>query len=186
MNIIEIKKRIYALMDIPGMENESALLSAIDSAAKKIALYAKCIKKSEKICFVAENGVFSALLPADFASFCYVKQGMRVYGRENFEIIGRKIKSTDKSGECELVYCAYPPAVNEETAEATVIFEDGFAADTVAFGAAMELCASLCPTDVQRYMRIATEYDERMANMISDAGRGVANKLFSGTRGVFI
>ena len=182
MDIKEMKDKIYSLLDIGKLEDESLLISAIESAARKIALYAKCIRKSAKIFFSAENGENTAVLPEDFAFFLCVKRGRGIYGRERFEIIGRKIKSAFLVGECELLYCAYPPPAENEQ---TVLFEDAYVCDTAVYGAAMVLLTALRPADVQRYMRIATEYDERMAGLISSSAFGVANTFFSG-RGIFI
>lgn len=186
MNIKEIKNKIYAVLDTPAFGDEGTLLAAIDSAARKIAVYTKCIKKSAALSFFSENGGYGAALPEDFAAFGYIKCGARVFGRSAFEIIGSKIKSNAARGECELVYYAYPPSVSTETPEETELFEDNYACDTAVYGAAMELCAAIYPGDVQRYMRVATEYDERMANMISHTCAQVANNFFSGIRGVFI
>ncbi|MBQ8448834.1 MAG: hypothetical protein IJX27_07915 [Clostridia bacterium] len=188
MNIKEIKNKIYAILDIPEFSDESALMAMLDGAARKIAVYTRCIKKSAKLTFEAEHGAFFAKLPADFAVFGYIRRGARIWGRAQFEILGGKIKSSAIAGECELCYFAYPPAVCAETPEETELFADSYACDTAAYGAAMELCQSLYPADVQRYIRIATEYDERMANMISAAGSAasVANNFFSGMRGAFI
>lgn len=189
MNIKEIKTKIYALLGVPAMEDEGALLAALDSAARKIAVYTKCIKRSAELCFAVENGVCTAELPADFASFAYIRAGRRIFTREHFEIIGGRIKScAPLAGAHELVYFAYPPAVGAESAEETELFADDFICDTAVYGAAMELCAAVFPADVQKYMRLATEYDERMANLITAAGEGarVANLFFAGTRGVFI
>lgn len=183
MNIKEMKNKIYSLLDIAPLEDESAVISAIESAARKIALFTKCIRKSAKIYFSAEKGEFTALLPEDFAVFCCVKHGARIYTRERFEILGGKIKSAQLSGECELLYCAYPPAAKSDE---SVIFEDAYVCDTAVYGAAMELLTQVRPADVQRYMRIATEYDERMAGMISSAAAGVANTFFASGRGFFI
>ena len=188
MNIKEIKNKIYAVLDAPAFGDESALLAALNSAARKVALYSRCIKKSVRIFFAAENGKASAALPPDFASFGYVGNGRRTFSRENFEIICGKIKTSALgAGEYELAYFAYTPEVSAESDGETELFADNFAADAVAYGAAMELCASVYPGDVQRYMRIATEYDERMANLIGAASeaRGIANGFFAG-RGVFI
>jgi len=186
MNIKEIKNKIYAILDTPRFSDESALTAALDSAARKVAVYTKCIKKSEAVFFCAENGVYSAELPEDFAVFAYVKCGARIWGRECFEIIERKIKSFAVGGECELVYYAYPPAINALSAEETEVFADSYACDAAAYGAAMELCISIYPSDIQRYMRIATEYDERMASMMSRACAQVANTFFSGMRGAML
>ena len=183
MNIKEMKNKIYNLLDFAEFDDESAVISAIESTARKVALLTKCIRKSAKINFYSENGECAAILPEDFAVFRCVKRGARIYGRERFEIIGRKIKSMGLSGECELVYCAYPPAVKSDD---DVLFDDEYVCDAVVYGAAMELLTSVRPADVQRYMRIATEYDERMAGMISSAAAGVVNSLFSLGRGLFI
>jgi hypothetical protein len=183
MNIKEMKKRIYALLDISPFEDESAVTAAIMSAARKTAILSKCIKKSEKIIFAAASGGYAALLPADFAAFRYIRRGTRVYGRERFEIIAERIKSAEPLGECELVYFAYPPMA---TSDETVLFADEYACDTAVYGAAMELLSAVRPADVQRYMRLATEYDERMANMISSACAGIANGFFAGRGGAFI
>lgn len=189
MNIKEIKNKVKAILDMPPITEESALLAAIDSAARKIAVYTKCIRKRERIFFSAEKNAVASALPEDFAVFGYVARVFRIWGREHFEIVGGKIKSTALgAGEYELCYFAYPPAVTEETAEETELFADGYICDAVAYGAAMELCANIYPGDVQRYMRVATEYDERMANAISAASAAVrvANAFFSGIRGGFI
>ena len=183
MNIKEMKKKIYSLLDIPPFEDESAVLSAIESVARKIVIFTKCIRKSAKIFFSAENGGYTAILPSDFAVFCCVKCGTRIYGRERFEILGGKIKSSAPAGACELLYCAYPPAAESDE---SVIFDDAYACDTAVYGAAMELLTQVRPDDVQRYMRIATEYDERMAGMISGAAAGVANTFFASGRGIFV
>ena len=182
MNIKEMKNKICSLLDIASAEDESALISAIESASRKIALYTKCIRKSAEINFSSEGRGSAALLPCDFAVFGYVMRGNVIYGRERFEIIGGKIKSASLTGKCELFYFAYPPSA---ASEETVLFDDAYVCDTAVYGAAMELLSALRPTDVQRYMRIATEYDERMANMISSAAAGVANTFFTG-RGIFI
>ena len=42
---------------------------------------------------------------------------------------------------------------------------DDYILDTLVVGTAMELCANLYPDDNVKYIRFATEYDERMANM---------------------
>jgi hypothetical protein len=176
MNIKQMKDKIYTLLGEAPFEDERAILDVIDSAVRKVALYTKCIKKSAETCFVGG----SAKLPSDFASFGYIKRGTRIYGRERFEIISGKIKSADIGGACELVYYAYPEAVGTGTDEERTVFDDDYACDTAVYGAAMELCISACPSDVQRYMRIATEYDERMANMLGKSCGGVANGFFGG------
>lgn len=181
MNIKQMKNKIYTLLGEAPLDDEGAILDAIDSAARKVALYTKCIKKSAEIRFIGG----SAELPYDFAAFGYIKRGTRIYGRERFEIISGKIKSSDVGGACELIYYAYPEAVDRGTDEESTVFDDAYACDTAVYGAAMELCISACPSDVQRYMRIATEYDERMVNMLGKSCGGIANGFFGG-RGMHI
>ena len=81
MNIKEMKDKIYSLLDLPALQDESALFAALDSASRKIALYAKCIKKSEAVFFSAEKGGMSADLPSDFAAFARVERGARAFCR---------------------------------------------------------------------------------------------------------
>lgn len=188
MKLTDLKRRVCALLDIDALKNEERLCDIIDSVAKKTAVYTKCIKKSATIIFEEVNGFFEAIMPADFAAFYHIR-GTRSYGRENFEIVSGKIRSAAVSaGEYELVYYAFPPEVNTQTDGDAEIFSDGYICDIVAYGAAMELCAFVYPEDVHRYIRLATEYDERMANALTGANdaKTVANGFFAGTRGVFI
>ena len=191
MTLKEMKNKIYALLDIEGEENvfTRSIDTVIDSAAKKVAVYTKSIKKSITLTFLLENGKSVAALPHDFAAFCYVRSGRVYYERENFEIISGKLRSeVVGAGNFELVYVAFPPEVNTETDEDTDMGFDDYVCDTVCYGAAMELCTNVYPSDVQKYMRLATEYDERLANLLTAANDGtrVANGFFASARGVFI
>lgn len=194
MTLKEMKNKIYALLDIEGEgsvfeRTEEYIAYVIDSAAKKVAVYTKSIKKSTVLTFSAENGKASAVLPTDFAAFCYVRVGRVYYGRENFEIVsGRLYSDAVGAGARELVYVAFPAEINADTDENTDIELDAYVCDTVCYGAAMELCTNIYPADVQRYMRLATEYDERLANLLTAASDGarVSNGFFAGARGVFI
>lgn len=194
MTVKEMKNKIYALLDI---EEEGSVFErtdeyiayVIDSAAKKVAVYTKSIKKSIVLTFSSKNGKVSAELPSDFAAFCYVRAGRVYFGRENFEIVSGRLRSdVIGAGAHELVYVAFPAEINTETDENTDLCLDAYVCDTVCYGAAMELCTNIYPTDVQRYMRLATEYDERLANLLTAASDGarVTNGFFTGARGVFI
>lgn len=196
MTLKETKNMIYAILGVDVNDSEGSIYKktesyipyVIDSAAKKVASYTRCIKKSAVLSFSSENGKMSASLPSDFASFCYVKAG-RIYGREHFEIISGKIR-TQTLGSCtaELVYAAFPETVDASMKEETELSLPEDALLAVCYGAAMEICTNIYPSDVQRYMRIATEYDERMSALITAAAEAnsVANSFFFSTRGVFI
>lgn len=196
MTLKEIKNKIYAILDIDTSAGEGSVYSKvegyityiIDGALKKTALYAKCIKKSVQLYFSAENGKMSATLPEDFASFYYVRAG-RVYGRECFEIISQKIR-TRCAGifAAELVYVAFPETITADTDENAEIPLPENVMDTACYACAMEICTNIYPADVQRYMRIATEYDERNALLLSAAAEAnnIANGFFSHARGVFV
>jgi hypothetical protein len=195
MTLKEIKNKIYAILDVDITLSEGSVYSRVegyipyilDSSMKKVALNARCIKKSAALSFSSENGKMSALLPDDFASFCYVRSG-RVYGRECFEIISGKIRTQAfGTGQAELVYVAFPETIDTSTKDETEISLPEDVILAVCYCAAMEICTNIYPSDVQRYMRIATEYDERMASLITSASEGniIANSFFSRARGVF-
>lgn len=83
--------------------------------------------------------------------------------------------------EGKLSYYAYP-TVDPTDTDAPLPFDD-IVADTVAYGAAAELCHAVYPTDMKLYMRLATEFDGRLAAGAPRSGeRGVANSVF-GRRG---
>ncbi len=185
MTLKEIKTKIYALLDVS--EGDELLLGvlepAIDSAAKKTALYTRCLKKRATLQFLSENGRAGAALPEDMASFCYVEAGRNRYGREYFDIIdGRIYSKAFGAGVFEFVYAAFPPTISVGMDDGTNLALGEYACDIVCYGAAMELCSCVHPNDAQRYMRLATEYDERMANLLTAANecRSVANNFFGG------
>ncbi len=182
MTLEKLKTRILELLGILEASSESALCAAIDSVGKKVALYAKNIKKSTALVFTQENGRMLASLPADFAAFGYIGGGRNMLGREQVEIVSGKIRTSRiGAGTYELVYFAYPPEVNTETSGETELGFDDYAAYTVAYGAAMELCPL---DDATRYRRLSTEFDARFAELLTaarDAG-SVANTFFSARR----
>ena len=185
MTIEKMKEKTLSLLGTAEVE-AGLLLAALDFVAKKVAVQAKSIKKRAKLVFTQNTGAAEAVLPEDFAAFGYVSGGRCVYSRSAFEILGGKISSGRiGAGTYELVYFAYPPDIDEESDTAKELGFDDYTADTVVYGAAMELCISACPEDLARYARLATEYDGRMANILGAArdAAGVANTFFVG-RGI--
>ncbi|MBQ8403579.1 MAG: hypothetical protein IJX55_04030 [Clostridia bacterium] len=184
MTLENLKNKILALLDVTEAPSESALCAAIDGVAKKVALYTKNIKKSATLTFTQEKGKAQADLPEDFAAFGYIRGERGVFAREQFEIVSGKIRTCRLgAGGHELIYFAYPPNVSAETGGDTELGFDDYTAHTVAYGVAMELCISICPEDLTRYARLATEYDVRMANLLGAArdAAGVANTFFAGS-----
>ena len=86
------------------------------------------------------------------------------------------------------MYVAFPETIDTSTKDETEISLPEDVILAVCYCAAMEICTNIYPSDVQRYMRIATEYDERMASLITSAAEGnvIANSFFSRARGVFL
>ncbi|MBQ7291803.1 MAG: hypothetical protein IJW76_08800 [Clostridia bacterium] len=182
MTIEKMKEKTLSLLGTAEVE-AGLLLAALDFVAKKVAVQAKSIKKRGKLTFLQRSDVAEAALPADFAAFGYLLGGRCAYARSAFEIISGKIITRKLgAGTYELIYFAYPPNISEACPEETELGFDAYTADTVAYGAAMELCISACPDDLQRYTRLATEYDGRMANLLTSArdAAGVANTFFAG------
>ncbi|MGN1096098.1 MAG: hypothetical protein ACI4QR_06885 [Eubacteriales bacterium] len=199
MILKEIKKIIYAALDIDIPENPSAgsvysnveksINYIIDSVSKKAAAYTKCIKRAYEISFLSSGVRAEATLPEDFLSFSYILCGGRSYGRENFEIISGKIISERiPAGIYTLVYYAFPATLDKDSDENTELSLPDEVCYAVAYGAAMEISSNIYPDDVRRYMRLATEYDERMANIITSSSEAscIADRFFAGARGVFI
>ena len=76
-----------------------------------------------------------------------------------------------------LVYYAFPEKLDENTDDDKALDFDDYILDTLVVGTAMELCANLYPDDNVKYVRFATEYDERMANMYERSIKEKANGL---------
>ncbi len=197
MTLKNIKDKIYSLLDIEISEHsaseniykdtEAKINSLIDSVGRKLAVYTKRIKKKCSLVFGYGDGEISAVLPADFAAFFYIEKDRKVYGREAFEIIEGKIYGRGIScGTYTLVYYSCPPVLNKNSDENTELYDDTYFGDIVAYGVAAELCADIYPSDLRRYMRLATEYDERLLNIMTSAGETgkVANGFFGSARGV--
>ncbi len=185
INTVTPTERALAL----PVEYKNAKLDIVGEAEKVGRRLADSAYMTVLSAFYRMFGKVSAELPSDFAAFCYVRAGRVYFGRENFEIVSGRLRSdVIGAGAHELVYVAFPAEINTETDENTDLCLDAYVCDTVCYGAAMELCTNIYPTDVQRYMRLATEYDERLANLLTAASDGarVTNGFFTGARGVFI
>jgi len=190
-----LRGRILSLLDISMEEaaSEGSLLLAAerllpqtaDAAARKTALLLKCIVKTERVCFEnGADGVF-AVLPSDFISAKQLRCGRKIYGSESFAAAGGKLwLFSGKPGRYELTYFAYPVRIDETMDGDTALELDDYAADIVAYGAAAELSHSLYPGDMKRFMRLITEFDERVANASPRSGElTVRNSVFGRKRG---
>ncbi len=171
MTLENMKKKIYALLSIDEKTKVPALCYAIDSAQRKVAVLGKCIRKETEITFVLGK----ADAPADFIcpagdepSVDFFDGRLTLAPRENKTVI--------------MTYYAYPAEVTDETPDATELSIDGTAADAAVYCAAAELCSSVRPGDVRRYMELMTEYDERMAGICADSVKSIKPTVFAGRR----
>lgn len=191
-----LRDRILSLLDIGTEEIASAgslLLAAdslmpqtVDATARKTALLLKCIVKTVVLRFEhGEHGAMAAL-PSDFICAKQLRCGRKIYGSESFEAAGGKLwLFAAGAGIYELTYFAYPLRIDENIDGDTELEFDDYAADIVAYGAAAELSHNLYPGDMRRFMRLATEFDERVANAAPRSGdSAVRNSVFGRKRGV--
>ena len=63
---------------------------------------------------------------------------------------------------------------------------DDFACDAAAYAVAAELCSRLYPGDNARYMRLMTEFDDRMVHLYEVGLKNTVGSLFSAGRGVML
>ncbi len=196
MKLGTLKQKIYALLDLSAEDSalsgglyvaaESKICGAIDSVLRKTVVFTGARVASAALAFVPDELGAVALLPADFIAVKRLLCGNRVRGREQFEIVGGRLYLFDPNvREGTLFYFAYPPAITETTADDTDLGIDDYDADAVSYGAAAMLCPDLYPADATRYMRLSTEYDERIVNRTGGgAEQTVASTLFSRRRGL--
>lgn len=189
-----LKKRISALLDLDDeiVETEGSLIGvlnarispAVQAAARKVAVSLKGIVKQAVLSFIRDGDAAAAPMPSDFISAIRLRHGGKAYGRESFMLEGGNIRLPyGMPGAYELTYYAYPIFADMETDADTEIGLDDFAADAVAYGAAAELCHSIYPGDMTRYMRLVTEFEERLANALPRcAETGVSNTVFGKRR----
>lgn len=191
-----LKKRICSLLDVDmdAVGADGSLLSvlnaqispAVGAAVRKVAVYLMAIIKKTELVFERNGSEILALLPSDFISGIRIRRGGRTYGRDSFELLGGRIRLlSGTEGTYELTYCAYPMFTDMESDADTDIGFDDFAADTAAYGAAAELCHSIYPGDMKRYMRLATEFDERLVNAAPRSGDNrIADSVFRKRRSI--
>lgn len=190
-----LRDRILMLLDIDGEQPAAmgSVLAAADrllpdsvfAAARKTALILKCIVRTVSLRFERGADGVSAGLPSDFISAKKLRCGRKIYDGGSFEAVGGRLWSLAAGeGTYELTYYAYPARLDESADGDTELEFDDYAADTIAYGAAAELCHSVYPGDMKRFMRLITEFDERLVNAAPRSGdRAVANFMFGKRRG---
>ena len=171
MTLGNLKKKIYSVLAIDETTELPALCYAIDSTARKVASLCRCIKRKADITFAGGK----AEAPADFICAAAEMPVIDFYD-------GKLTIADGESATIPVVYYAYPEEVTDSTDNETELPYGGMAFDAVAYGAAGELCASVRPGDVRRYLEIMTEYDERIAGMYSANIKSVSPAVFCGAR----
>ena len=171
MTLENMKKKIYALLSIDEKTKVPALCYAINSAQRKVAVLGKCIRKEAEITFVQGR----SNTPADY--ICQACDAPYIGCSGGVLSLAKKENRT-----LSIAYYAYPAEVTDETPDTAELSLDGTAADAAAYCAAGELCSSVRPGDVRRYMELMTEYDERMASICENGINGIKSTLFSGRR----
>ena len=131
----------------------------------------KCIRKEAEITFVQGR----SNTPADY--ICQACDAPYIGCSGGVLSLAKKENRT-----LSIAYYAYPAEVTDETPDTAELSLDGTAADAAAYCAAGELCSSVRPGDVRRYMELMTEYDERMASICENGINGIKSTLFSGRR----
>lgn len=171
MTLGNLKKKIYSVLAADETTELPALCCAIDSTARKVASLCRCIKRKADITFVCGK----AEAPADFICAAAEMPVIDFYD-------GKLVIAGGESATIPVVYYAYPEEVTDSTDDETELSYGGTAFDAVAYGVAGELCASVRPGDIRRYMEIMTEYDERIAGMYSANIKSVSPSVFCGAR----
>ncbi len=192
----ELKKRIYSLLDIDGREEETAgslaylvrdgLTRTINAVARKAAVLLKSVYKTETLYFEKSDIGLCASLPADAAIIKEICKEKRRYGAVCFERIGDKLYFFGtKEGFYTVGYYAYPQPLAEGVRDGAVLEAGDVFWDAVAYGVCAELCTRVYPSDMKRYMRLATEFDSRMTADSSSAGdTRIRDGVFSKKRGI--
>ena len=196
----QLKKKIYMSLDayshngkLPDFagnileDTEIRINTAIDSVLKKIVAACRGLVKISAIPSLRDEslGYEYIALPADFMAVKAIKsKAKKAVCDFEYHILQKRLVSYDMpSGEYILIYYAFPPTIDEDSDDDLPLDFDDYILDTAVFGAAMELCLSLYPSDAGKYMRLATEYDERMANLYRDnmnaAGGAYPKTIFS-------
>lgn len=171
MTLGNLKNKIYALLSADEKTSLPALCYAIDSAQRKVASLCGGIKRDAEIKFVLGK----ADAPKDF-----MRAGENTPRIDFYD--GRLMLPSKESKTVKITYYAYPAEITDDTPDTTELELSALAADTVSYGAAGELCSSVRPGDVRRYMEIMTEYDERMAGLYSVGIKNIKPAVFAGRR----
>lgn len=190
----ELKKRICDLLCVDVTDTaagsfysviEPLILSTVNAVADKVALGLRCLLKEEALVFEKSAFGARALLPKNFAAARRILAGGQIFGGERLEALGDHIYFIEgEAGTHTLSYYAFAEPFSEERGDEPIPFDD-FDADTVAYGAAAELCHSLYPSDMTRFVRLMTEFDTRMTRFSDRLGEtSVKNTVFCGKRGV--
>lgn len=191
----ELKKRVYSLLDIDGREEDTvgslaylvkeALVQTVNSMARKAAVYLKAIYKTESLYFEKHELGLRTVLPEDAVLVKEILKDKRRYGAVSFEKAGNTLYFFGaKEGFYTVGYYAYPKTLTVHIRDGAVLEADDSFWDTVAYGICAELCSKVYPGDMKRYMRLATEFDERMTAAYPSVNNTViAERVFSKKRG---
>lgn len=193
----ELKRQVFARLDLdfdrpaePGSLRETAdvlLIRLLPAMLRKTAMLSGCIQRSAELCFTREGNAVCAVLPDDVLAVQEIFASGRRYRMPSFETVGRKLFFFEaEAGSYEVIYAACPEIPDAGTPDETELEIDDYTADIVVCGVAGELAQSLYPGDMTRYMRLMTEYDERILHLTPRTGeRGVADTVFGRGRGNF-
>ena len=154
MKLGQLKNKIFAILGVDKSVDTGDLNYLIDSAQRKAATLGKFIVKRSGAALFKNGELNRDVLPEDFISAA-----------------GEK------------TYYAMPAQITDQTDDETELGYDGMMADITAYGVAMELCGKVYPSDVRKYMQIATEYDERVSSLCARPVAVVHNGMF-GRRGI--
>ncbi len=191
-----LKEKILKLLDVDIYDEggdgsalalaRSLLPHAIDTVSRKAAL---CLKNQ------METGLFSfekgsvgvqTTLPETTFAVQHIQKDGCLYTAEHFMLIGQKlVLFRAEEGVFSVAYYAFPSPYTAETEDSVSVPFDDMTADIIAYGAAGEICHSLYPSDMTRYMRLMTEFDSRLTGNSPRMGEEtVKNGLFARKRGV--
>lgn len=188
-----LKQKIYALLDINGNDImtegsalalvSSALPYTVDAVSRKVALHLKNIVREATLHFEKGAVGVQATLPDSAFGVQYIIKNGRSYGAESFTLIGKNIIFFEHGeGDFTVFYDTFPDVYTEQTADDTELPFDDFTADTVAYGAAGELSHTVYPSDMTRYIRLMTEFDERISSAVQRVGEHTLKNSFFGKR----
>ena len=194
MTFGELKCRICDLLNVDASDTQEGsdyailkplLISTVNAVSERVAMGLRCLFKEKRLSF--EGGPFGAktALPKDFAAARYIVMDGKVYEGGVMEIIGNYLYFfAGQEGEYTLGYYAFSEPLSADADENTVLAFDEYAADTLAYGVAAELCHAVHPSNMTTYMRLSTEFDERMTGSLSAVGeRWMRNTVFGGRGG---